>query len=265
LNGSTSIPNNKLILLADRLNFSIAEIHFLFNIQYNKQYNKILEVFKLIKNSSYQEAYALALKINKEVIVSSTNKTFLDYCLIKCQYELELASKIQVLEKFSNLIGYPECISKMSFNRIELAILIEIVHIAASMENYEPADLLYKVLVSDNFEYISSDDRSFVPSLYYSLARALNSQKKYKEIIELTNKAIQYCLSYETSNAIAHLFLVNSLAHYDLGHVSIAHNSAKKAIMYLYIQNNETNYYEFKNVIEKKFGISVSELMKTDW
>lgn len=265
LNGSASIPNNKLIELADRLNFSISEIHSLFQKKHNIQYNQIVEVFTLVKQNDFQSAYEKALIIQKDPIISGTNEMFLNYCLIKCQYHLELASKIQALSKYSDLIGYPECITKLSFNRTELAILIEIVYIAGSMDNYEPVDLLYKVISSENFQYISSDDRSFVPALYYSLAVALNKQEKLNEAVNVTENAISYCVTYETSNAISHLFLANSFAQFDLGNIEKAMIAAQKALMHLYIEGNTLLYDTFAKAIESRFQISIEELKKTDW
>lgn len=265
LNGSASIPNNKLIELADRLNFSISEIHSLFQKKHNIQYNQIIEVFTQIKHNNFQVAYDKALIIQKDPMISATNEMFLNYCLIKCQYNLELASKIQALSKFSDLIGYPECVTNLSFNRTELAILIEIVYIASSMDNYEPADLIYKVLSSENFQYISSDDRSFVPALYYSLAVVLNKQNKPNEAIKITDNAISYCITYETSNALSHLFLANSFAYFDLGNCDKAIESAQKALMHLYIQGNHEMYESFTKAIESRFKVSLEDIKKTDW
>ncbi|MEC9484941.1 MAG: hypothetical protein UMR38_03580 [Candidatus Izemoplasma sp.] len=264
LRGTASIPNNKLLQLADKLKLSISEIHTLFNKQYNQQYNQILDIYNDLKLSKFEIALKRALKVKKDVIVSSTNKMFIDYCIIKAQYHLDLASKVQALDVYSDMINYPACMDNLSFNRIELAILIEIVQIAASMENYEPTNLLYKVLISEDFEYITSNDRSFVPSLYYTLALSLKVQRKYQEVLDICNLGIEYSLTYETSNALAHLLYMKASTHDDLGDTEQALKVAKKAFMQLIIEDKPEKFNSFNKLFENRFNMKVSDIIKID-
>ena len=49
LRGDTSIPNSKLVMIADRLKFSINDIHFLFRQKHNDEYNSINKIYNLIR------------------------------------------------------------------------------------------------------------------------------------------------------------------------------------------------------------------------
>jgi transcriptional regulator with XRE-family HTH domain len=265
LNGSTSIPNDKLIKLADRLNFSISEIHSLFQSKYNNQYRKILEIYNLIKRRNYEEAYKKAIELSKLPILSSYNNLLFDYCMIKIQYELDQASSIQALDSFSNLINYPECQNNETFNWVEINILNEIVIISSKLENYEPANVLFNILTSTHITQSSSEDRFFMPTTYAILSQLLGKQEKYEQVVKLTESGIKYSLYHDISNALSNLFLTNAYANLDLGNVDQAKISARKAFAQLYIENKPEKYNQFKLNFEKEFDMSVSELMKTDW
>ena len=264
LRGAASIPNNKLLQLADRLNLSISEIHLLFQKEYNKQYSDILNIYQLMKKNEYEEAYNLAREFAQTPILSSYNTLFFDYCMINIQHKLKKATDIQALELYSKLVDFPECKNTETFNWIEINVLIEIVKISSKMGNNTAMDMVYNILISEDLNVSSSSDKFFLPSVYSTLSQILGKNDKYKEIIELTNKGIQYSRYHEISNALSQLFLLNSFANYDLNNMEDAIESAKKGFMQLYIENKPDMFKLYKKIFENKFNMKVSELIKID-
>ncbi len=261
LKGDTSIPNSRLVQIAERLKFSINDIHFLFRKKHNDEYYKIYEIFRLIKINDFDKAHLVSQKIKKEVIVSEYNKSLLDFCLIRIQHALKMVSDIHVLGLYSNLIDFPSCANNESFNMVEISVLIQIVSISSSMGNFEPTNVMYRILSSKTFSYSTSGDSSFLPSIYSSLTSILGIQDEHKKVIELSEKGIKYCISQETSNALAHLFLFNSFAYLYTDNMNEALLSAKKCFMQLFIENKPEKFKTFKAAFEKQFDMKLRDLI----
>lgn len=262
LRGDASIPNNKLVLIADKLKFSISEIHMMYQNKQDKQYKKIIDIFYHIKSGKLTEGYKKANELKSEVFVSSTNLLFFDYCFAALQHGLNMVSDIHVLELYSEMIDYPECAKNESFNWVEINILIQIVLISSKIENYEPVDVMYRILTSDNKKFAFSSNGIYVPAIYSTLAQILGKQNEFNRVIEITGRGISYCLKYETSNALSLLLILNAYALHDLDKIEEAKNSAKKAFMQLYIEDKPEKLNYFQKSFESKFCMKLDDLIK---
>ncbi len=262
LRGDTSIPNGKLVQIAERLKFSITDIHLLFRKKHNDELNKIYSIYRLIGSNNFKKAYNQSQQMKNDIMVSEYNKIFFDYCLIKIQHALKMVSDIHVLDLYSKLIDYPNCANNDSFNIVEISSLIEIVIISSSMENFEPSEVMFRILSSETFSYSSSRDSTFLPSIYSSLSLILGIQKQHIKVKALSRKGIDYCLKNETSNALSHLFFYNSLADLHLGNREIALETMKKSFMQLYIENKPKKFDAFKSTFEKQFKMELDDLIK---
>lgn len=262
LKGDASIPNDKLVLLADKLKFSINDFYLLFRKKHDDEYNYINAIYILIKSGKISEAYEKAKEYSNTIIVSEYNKLFYEFCFITIQYELKFVSTIHVLELFSSLINYPKCVKNESFNKVEISILIQICSISAKMGNIEPSNILYRILSSPNFHYSSADDQKFLPSIYATLSRILGSSKQYTKLLDISNTGIQYCLFHESLNALPHLYFFNALANLNLDNRDDALLSAKKCFMLLFIEEKAEIYNSFKDLFEKEFDMPLDDLIK---
>ena len=260
LRGATSIPNTILLELADRLKFSVSELYMAYSSKQDIQYKKIYEVYLLNKQYKYEEAYEKAKKLVKEKFITSLNKLFFDFCYIKTQYNLELASDIQVLGKLSELVDYPNCIKNETFNWVEINILLHIARISARMDNYEASNLLYDILTSDDFKFIYNDDSAFLPVVYAGVAAILGRQSRIDEVIEVVDRGIEHCLQFQTMAALSTLFLTKAYALQELGKVEDAIKCGKMAIMQAFIEKNDKKYNQFKESLEKELNTKLDFL-----
>jgi len=262
LRGDTSIPNGKLVQIADRLKFSIADIHILFGKKHNEELNKISSIYRLIRTNNYQEALILSQLVKKDIIVSEYNKLFFDFCLIKLQHALKMVSDIHVLDLYSRLIDYPTCTNNESFNIVEISSLIEIVTISSNMGNFEPSEIMYRILSSKTVSYSTSGDFTFLPTIYSSLSGILGLQKENEKVVSLSKKGIDYCLLHETLTGLSHLYFYNSLAQLYLGNRESALVSMRKAFMSLYLENKPKKFETFKLSFETQFDMKLDDLIK---
>jgi len=262
LRGDTSIPNAKLVQLADRLMFSLSDIYSLFGKKHDDNYKKIWEIYTLIRKNESKSALNLAIELKNSVLVSQYNKLFYDYCMIKIQHSLKMVSDIHVLNLYSNLIDYPACTNNDSYSLVEISALIGIVSISSSIGNYDAMNHMYKILTSKTFNYSISGDYSFLPSVYSSLSRSLGAQNEHEKVLEISQMGIDFCLTQETSNALSNLLFYKSISLLNLGRIDEGMEEAKKCIMQLYIENNPENLSSYKKVIEEAFNLQISDLIK---
>ena len=262
LKGDTSMPNAKLTQLADKLMFSIQDLYSLFGKKHNENYRNIYNVYLLIKTSEFKNALILANDLKKITLLSQYNKMFFDYCMIKIQHGLKTVSDIHVLNLYSDLIDYPNCIDNDSFNMVEISALIGIVNVSANIGNFDPMNLMYRILTSKTFSYSTSSNSSFLPSIYSSLSRSFGTKDDHEKILEISEMGIDYCIRHETSNALSHLFFYRSLSLLGLNRIEEGKEEAKKCFMQLYIENKPQKFSNFQKTFENTFSMRLDDLIK---
>ncbi|GEM_PF-1930422 len=261
LRGDTAIPNDRLVLIADKLKFSISDIHVMYNRKSDKQLQKISDIYHLIQRHQFEKAYQCANELRDQIIVSDYNKLYYDFCMLNIQHNLNMVSDVHVLELYSEMIDYQNFTNRESMNWVEFNILIQIVKIASKMDNFEPADMLYSMISSERFTLNFNRQETYIPAIYITLAQILGVQDKYQQVIDITTKGINHCIKYEIMSSLAHLFLVNAFANYDLGNKEQAIESAKKVFMLLTIENKPQKFEQFRYSFENKFNMSVDDLI----
>lgn len=262
LRGDTSIPNGRLVLIADRLKFSINEIHILFSRKHDSDNNKVLALYRLVHEQKINQAYKLGRELGMGSILSDHTTQMYDFCMLIIQHSLKLVSDIHVLDLYSKLIDYPNCIQKSSFNMVEISTLIQIVNLSAKLGDFEAANFLYNILSDDNFELSLTDKSSYLPSVYSNLAKILGMQEDYTRVLEITNRGIQYCKKNFRTASLPNLFFYNSLAHLVLNQRDKALESAKKTFMLVYVEGSIEKFNFFKHLFEKQFKMKLDDLIK---
>jgi hypothetical protein len=144
---------------------------------------------------------------------------------------------------------------------VEISALLKIVLISARMGNYEPSKIMYKTMISDNFITSYTGDTHFLPGVYASLSHILGMQDLHSQVVDLSLKGIEYCRTYEVSSALAHLLVFNALGNLDLDNFEVAKESAKKAYMQAYLDNDESKFDSISKIILKKFNITGEQLL----
>jgi len=261
LRGDTSIPNGKLISIADRLKFSINDIHLLFSKKHDNEKNKVLHLYSLVREQQISKAYELGRELGKDIFLSDHTTQMYDFCMLLIQHSLNLVSDVHVLELYSKLIDYPNCIHKTSFNSVELSTLIQIVNLSAKVDNYEAANFLYQILSKDDFNFTSTYGSDHLPSVYSNISKIFGMQDDYTKVLDVTNRGIKYCLDNCRTNSLSHLYFYNALALQILDQKPEALQSAKKCFMLLFIESRDDNLKSFKVIFEKRFNMELKDLI----
>ena len=117
---------------------------------------------------------------------------------------------------------------------------------------------MYRLITSPNFKFISSNDSSFIPNTYSTLATILGKQSKFKEVIEVANIGIEHCNKFQTSSALSTLFLVKAYALQDLGRNEEALECARKVLMLLFVEGNTEKLSKFQTLLENRLQVKIS-------
>ncbi|MCF7926813.1 MAG: helix-turn-helix domain-containing protein [Candidatus Izimaplasma sp.] len=262
LRGSSVIPNDKLVFLAERLKFNISDLHNLFDKKYNEQYQELLQIYDLNSTSSFKTSYVKLHKLKDKTLISTYNEFLFDFLMINTQYNLNMMSDVQALEMLSELINFPDCKENSSFNFVELNGLLDIVTISSRRDDFKPANILYEILSSNSKTFASLEKKSILPIIHLILAGVLNKQDKPKKVLEISRNGIDICLKHDILNSLEYLYLYKGFAEGDLGETEKAKNSIKKAFMLLYVQDKHEVYRRFKKSYEKNFNSPLEELIQ---
>jgi hypothetical protein len=265
LKGAAAIPNNVVIMLADKLKYNITDLYSIYTKKYSKEEHQLNNVYKLIQNYSYNEAFKELQKVNSELIVSQYYKMTYDFLMIYTQYKLGMVSDVHVLNLYTDLIDYPQCLNNESFNFIELSVLLNIVLVSSSMDNFNPVNQIYEVFVKRKFSYSSTDDKSIVPVIYYNIARAFYRQEDYSKTIETAKIGVSEATSNENTNALPQLYLLIANSEYYSNNELESLKMFKKSIYLLAVLNKQSQVSSFiKYYVNNNVDIEliVSEILE---
>ena len=261
LKGNASIPNNVVIELANRLKYNITDLYSIYTRKYNKEDKQLREIYSLIKLYKYEEAHKSLTKLNIDLLVSTFYKSLYEYLVIHVQHILGRVSDVHVLSLYSELINYPSVMKNESFNMVELSVLQQIVVVSSNMDNYEPANLLYKILTSGSFSYSSSNDTSILAPVYYAVARVFYRQSQYIETLQLVDNGIKVAQENENSNALPHLFLLGALVLKHQSELEKSYIYIKKCFMQIFILESKSMFETFKETYASNFDKPLDELL----
>jgi len=262
LKGESSITNDKIFQLIDRLEMNILNVYKLFINRQNTEYNYISNLYNLIVLFNYKDAFAIINKTDVDSFSSKYNKSFFIYCKITTLYNLKIISKDMAMNQYKNLINYPKCLEYSNINFIELITLISLSSYQLNYKNDKNiAYFLYRVLKQENLEADVEISRK-LPSLIGTTCQTLGMLENNDKVIKLAQHGIDICLKSQVTNSLPNLFYYKSLSLLNMGEREKALIEVKKTFMLLEIQNNTEKIAIFDSLLKKHFNISKVELMK---
>ena len=132
-----------------------------------------------------------------------------------------------------------EMFESIKYTHFETRILMLIAIVLAKKKDLDISTKILKECLSmSNFDYeATSNEKLMICKLYFELAYNAHRIDRYKEVIQYSDKGIEYCNKHYISYPLAALFYRKGIAEFNLGlnsHIS----SLKKSISLLLITNN---------------------------
>ena len=262
LKGESSITNDKLFLLVDKLEMNFLHVYKQFISRENNETKFVNKIYNLIIKSEFKNAYDLIKQSENKIFSSNYNKSFLVFCKITTLYNLKRISKHMAMNQYKELINYPSCLEFESINFIELVTMLSLSLYQLQNENDNRiAHFLYKVLQE---EKILLEDKisSNLPSLIAATCQSLGLLEEYEKVLSLTQQGIDICINNQTLNSLHHLYYYKALALLRTDRKQKALCTVKKVFMVLDLLDSPEKFLIFEKLLKKQFEITVEELNK---
>ena len=262
LKGESSITNDKIFQLVDKLEMNILNVYKLFINRENTEYKLVHNIYNLIISFNFKDAFVIINQTEENTFSSKYNQSFFMYCKITTLYNLKRISKNMAMSQYKSLINYPKCLNYEDINFIELITLISL----SSYQLTEKSDkriayFLYNILKEEKLRY-DNETNSKIPSLIVATCQSLGVLKEYNKVLLLSKQGINLCLKAQILNSLPRLFYYKSLSLLNLNKKQEALKEVKNMFMLLKVQNNEEKSQIFDSLVQKQFNISRFDLMK---
>jgi len=260
LKGETSISNDKIFLLVDKLEMDFFDIYNSYVRKDETEYKNIYNIYSQIVNLDYKKAHQLIIKTDKNSIHSNYNKSFYNYCKITVQNKLRLISDSMAINKLKANIDYPECLDIKILNSVELITLISISgHLLEKDKDDRIANFLYDILINRKL-LVGRELDNTMPSIFATTCKLLGILGEHKKVLEISQEGIEFCFKNQILNSLVHLLYYKSLALLNLVRKDEAIQTAKRAFMLLEVEGHSEKMQNFECLLEKHFNMKVIEL-----
>ncbi len=260
VNGESSLNNEKLFKLIDKLGMNYFNVHKLYFNNSKDALTKLNNIYGEISRDNIHLASELFNKISKNELRNEYSILYYNLCELLLFKKTRKMPEPLITEKLKKLINYPDCLKNKIINFVEY---VAFIHISSySSENYDDTRILnylYDKIKNDN---ISTDTilLSYMPSTYAHVARRLGIINEFEKSLSIAQKGIDWCLKYENHNSLAHLFMYKAFSLKNLNREEDSLLSVKKAFALLFIEDKEHKTKKFTLSFENNFNMKVSEL-----
>jgi len=260
VNGESSLNNDKLFSLIDRLGMNYFSVHEMYFISTQNEITKLDYIYEAITQEDMKTASKLINEISSKDFYNEYNKSYFKLCELLILKKTKRMPVSLVTDKLKELINYPNCLNNQIINFVEY---VAFIHISSySSSNYDDTrvlDFLYDKIKSNSISS-SSTVLAYMPSTFSHIARRLGIIEEFEKALFIAQKGIDFCLSHETHNSLVHLLIYKSFALKDLNRIDESLESAKIAFALLFVEGNKSKTEQFTKIFETNFKTKVSEL-----
>ncbi len=254
--GDTKPSQEILLAFFDRLGLSHDEFYNSFYKSDQLDYNRIGRLFALITNNRLNEAYEELKILNSKRLITNESKRFLELCNIFYEIYSPNPSYPQILNNLRKLIDYPKCTNKKLFSFTELAAIRQIAVIQSKYKKYEDANIFYKILTTEGFMSLTTNNRYFLGPYYASLSQIYGEKGDLELSLEVAEKGIDFSLKNKDHRSLPKLYYFASLCNFRLGLKETAFELAKKSIAICIATGDTATFKRYNNYYIKEQGFT---------
>lgn len=260
VNGESSLNNEKLFKLIDKLGMNFFNAHQLYFNRSKDEMLKLDSIYEEITRDNLKKASDMLEKVSIKDFSDEYNKSFYKLCELLLLKRTKKMPVPVVVDKLKQLINYPNCLDNKIINFVEYVAYLEISRY--SSQRYDDTrilNFLYKK-IKDNDISTNSILLTYLPSSYAHVARELGEIGEIEKSLAIAQKGIKWCLSHDVNNSLVHLFLYEAISLRNLDRHKESLYSAKRMFALLFVEGNENKTLKFTKVFEKGFNMKASEL-----
>ena len=259
VNGESSLNNEKLFKLIDRLGMNFFNIHQFYLRKNNEHKSKLNKIYGEISRENIKLASELIDSISTDDFFDEYNKSFYELCKLLLFTRTKKMPSTLVVDKFKKLINYPDCLKNDIISFVEYVAYIEISTYSNHSEDTRIVNYLYSK-IKDNIISLDSTLIPYLPSAYAHVSRRFGVIEEFQKSLIIAQQGIDWCLRYDSFNSLAHLFYYKALSLSNLNRREESLVTVRKLFSLLSVANNKNKTIMFTKVFEKDFNMKVSEL-----
>lgn len=261
-NGRHEITLKNISKFYRKLGFSEIEFYYSFYNSDLSEFPKLNKVYYALVDRKLEKAKDLIKELRDVTFLGERTQRYFEFLVIYYDYLDKQVSTAHTLELLKRLINYDVCITKRFYEFLDIASLRIIMLIEMNMKERQTLDLLYGLLVNDNYVYVTSETRNILPSIYASVSRMYGMIHEFDNVLEITELGIEYSISINSMHLLDNLYYFQSLALYRTNQKEKAYLQARRALEVWDIKRDANEFTQLKELIDKDFDINSMEFFR---
>jgi len=260
LSGESVLPYDKLKLFCERLSMTLDAFFFSLRSLEDKEYPIISKLHELTANSEFESVVKFCKKHELTELNNPQNKKFYEYAYFRAQYKTDRLNLYSVLEKFQDLIDYPNCLNKTIFDYVDISVLSSITEIEIKQGRSDALEKLNEILLNKDLLFSSNELKHILPAVYANVALFLGRLKRYEESLIIADKGLAFSKLHNDMSSLGHLLYLkayNSLVT-DKEHDALI--SAARCLAFCMATDNKHQIEIFYKTLKKDFGFDIFEV-----
>lgn len=257
INGTQIINQNRLNKLVEKLGLSQMDFIYSFYSKETSELKQITKIYMSLVSGRFDDVQIAIKKYDKHKFIGSLSKRIYELCKIEFNHEKKFITKYVAIEKFSNLIGYPECLSKKRFDFVDIVSLLYIMRIEFTLNKFTSLEFLEFLLEDTKYIYLSSTTMYILPSIYSNVCSYIARRGDFIKALKIAELGINYSIHNQNMHLLETLYYYKAYFSFKLGNSKAAHISALRSLSVLIAKNDLIEYKEFKDMIFKEMNFDI--------
>ncbi|MEC9484938.1 MAG: hypothetical protein UMR38_03565 [Candidatus Izemoplasma sp.] len=262
LNGESSIKNNNMTDLLERLEINSIDIYYQYLATNDDYIKKLTDAYQAYFNRNLLKTTQILSNINSDNISNDYYLKYYRFLKINTDIQLKKVPTSMGMEKLKELVDYPNILEHKILNFIEINILISLSdYIVTEEKDFRIANYLFDKLKS-NPKLPNLSQISYKPALYSYVARTLGHIKEYEKSLQIAKTGLEICEKYQIYAGVNSLLYYHALGekyvYDDKRHLE----TLRRLYFSLHIFNETPRTKTYKKFIQKNFSVSFEDLFE---
>lgn len=255
LSGDNNISDKRILEFCENLSINSKDFYYSLADKDQADRDKIREVFYAIGAKDLDRAGRL-LDIAKQIKnLTNFNKKYLDYCIIRFEYQSGNIYPEEAIDRLQKLINYPDSYYNEAFDMVDVMIILKFTDIQTrKTKKDDHVDFLLQIINNTDKLFISSEERQYMPLIYSNACRALGVKGRFEEAIEYAKIGAKYCLRWNYTDVLDDMYFFASLGNKLIGNMQEAEKYAALTMHACYALKTPDHIKRYYNMLKNEFN-----------
>ena len=262
LSGERNITHQRIFQFCEKLKLSPSDFYYTASKRDRYELQKIYNLYQMIYTHDYSRFTEELSKINRKKLISKQNEKFLEYCILKSSVVHKTESDEKIIRKLFELVDYPACLDKDTFDFVDINVLMLIAEIQIKYDEFQTLNKLIEILNNHKKIIARSDTNQMYPAIYTNASLFLCRINRFEDALTLSSSGIKFSKEYNNLSSMGRLYYVKSHSLLKLGRKREAEIEAARCIACAIAKDNPEELRVFFKEIELDHKINPIDLIK---